>query len=197
MGHGEAFAFSSPREIWDEIRRVWPAGAGMSYDRLEQRGLQWPCPGDDHPGTARLHETAFARARTAPLHLASYVPSPEQPDAEFPFALITGRRLYQFNAGTMTRRTDNARLQPADVLEISAADARRLALTDGTRVRVRSRHGEASLAVAISDRVRAGELFATFHTGEVWLDRVIGPNVDPITHTPEYKLTAVRIERAQ
>jgi formate dehydrogenase major subunit len=130
------------------------------------------------------------------LHAAEYRPSPERCDRDYPFLLTTGRRLYQFNAGTMTRRTANDALQPHDVLEVSAGDAARLQLLDGDVVRLRSRHGEAALPVAISPRVRDGELFATFHTGEVFLNRVIGPARDAITHTPEYKVTAVQIERS-
>jgi formate dehydrogenase major subunit len=195
MGHAPRFAFHSPREIWDEVRRVWPAGAGISYERLERGGLQWPCPTVEHPGTQRLHTTSFARTKTAALHVADYLPTPERTDANHPFLLITGRRLYQFNAGTMTRRTANTALQPRDVLEISPLDAFRHLLSDGDLVHVRSRHGEATLPIAISDRVRDGELFATFHTAEAFVNRLIGPHTDPITHTPEYKLTAVRLER--
>ena len=195
MGHPEGFAFRSPQEIWDEIRQVWPAGAGLSYARLERGGLQWPCPAEDHPGTPRMHVASFARASTAKLHPAEYRPSPERCDPDYPFMLTTGRRLYQFNAGTMTRRTANNLFQPADVVEISAPDAARHQLGDGELVRLRSRHGEAVLPVAISARVRDGELFATFHTGEAFLNRLIGPARDAITHTPEYKLTAVRLER--
>jgi formate dehydrogenase major subunit len=194
MGHAAAFAFRAPREIWDEIRRVWPAGAGMSYERLERGGLQWPCPSQDHPGTPRLHGSSFARTKTAALHPAEYRPSPERCDAEYPLMLTTGRRLYQFNAGTMTGRTANNAFQRGDVVEISAADAARRRLEDGALVRLVSRHGEAVLPVSISNRVRDGELFATFHTREVFLNRLIGPVTDEITHTPEYKLTAVRIE---
>ena len=167
----------------------------MSYERLEHGGLQWPCPSEHHPGTPRLHVSSFARATTARLHRAQYRPSPERCDAEYPFMLTTGRRLYQFNAGTMTGRTANNALQPRDVVEISAADAERLQLEDGALVCLRSRHGEAVLPAAISNRVRAGELFATFHTREVFLNQLIGPVQDEITHTPEYKLTAVRIDR--
>ena len=166
----------------------------MSYDRLDGGGLQWPCPSQDHPGTQQLHAASFAGQKKARLHPAEYRPSPEQCDAEYPLVLITGRRLYQFNAGTMTRRTDNTRLQPADVVEISIADAARHQIADGQRVRLRSRHGEAVLPVVISARVRDGELFATFHTSEVFLNRLVGDHVDAITHTPEYKLTAVRLE---
>jgi formate dehydrogenase major subunit len=196
MGHASSFTFGSPSEIWDEIRRVWPAGAGLSYDRLEHGGLQWPCPSETHPGTRRLHSTSFARDKTAPLHVAEYLPSPECCDAEYPLMLTTGRRLYQFNAGTMTRRTANSVLQPRDVVEISSADAERHGLGNGDHVRLRSRHGAAELPIEISERVREGELFATFHTGEVFLNRLIGGLVDATTHTPEYKLTAVRIEAA-
>ncbi|MBS1117924.1 MAG: fdhA [Deltaproteobacteria bacterium] len=196
MGHREGFAFASAREIWDEVRQVWPAGAGMSYERLEGGGLQWPCPTDDHPGTPRLHAGAFARAKTAALAVTEYRPSAESCDADYPFALTTGRRLYQFNAGTMTGRTDNVAFQPGDVVEMSAADAARLELGDGDPVRLSSRHGEAQLPVAVSDRVRDGELFATFHTADVFLNRLIGPGRDAITHTPEYKRTAVRVARS-
>jgi formate dehydrogenase major subunit len=196
MGHRDGFAFRSPEEIWEEIRRVWPAGAGMSYARLERQGLQWPCPSEDHPGTPRLHCASFAGASTASLHPTKYEPSPERCDSEYPFMLTTGRRLYQFNAGTMTRRTANNAFQPGDVVEMSAEDAARLELHDGELVRVRSRHGEIVLPLAISPRVRDGELFATFHTGEVFVNRLIGPAQDAITHTPEYKLTAVRIDRS-
>jgi len=195
MGHARGFEFRSACEIWDEVRRVWPAGAGMSYERLDRGGLQWPCPTEDHPGTPRLHTTAFARGKTAPLHAAEYRPSSERSDVTYPFVLITGRRLYQFNAGTMTQRTPNAVLQPGDVVEISAVDAIRHQLADGEVVRLRSRYGEATLPIAVSDRVRDGELFATFHTGEAFVNRLIGPHGDAITHTPEYKITAVRIER--
>jgi formate dehydrogenase major subunit len=195
MGRSEGFAYGSAAEIWDEVRRVWPRGAGISYQRIEGRGLQWPCPSEAHPGTQLLHTTAFATAKTAQLHAASYSASPEQPDLDYPFALITGRKLYQFNAGTMTARTANLSLQPADVVEMSPGDAARFAIASGELVRICSRYGEATLPVTITDAVNDGELFATFHTAAVFLNRVTGPYLDPFTHTPEYKLTAVRLEK--
>jgi formate dehydrogenase major subunit len=196
MGHGERFAFRSAEEVWNEIRAVWPKGAGISYERLERGGLQWPCPSEDHPGTRVLHADAFANGRRAALQRIEYRPSGEVCDDEYPLLLVTGRRLYQFNAATMTGRTPNALLQPADVLDVCERDARQYALQDGDRVRLRSRHGEARVPVHIDNRVQPGCVFATFHTADVFLNRLIGPQRDAVTHTPEYKVTAVQLERS-
>ena len=106
-----------------------------------------------------------------------------------------GRTLYQFNAGTMTMRTANIELRPTDTLNISAQDAARFHLRDGERVRVRSRHGEVIAPIRIDQSVKLGELFATFHTSEVFLNRLIGRGRDDIVHTPEYKVVSVRIEK--
>jgi formate dehydrogenase major subunit len=124
-----------------------------------------------------------------------FEPTPEVPGAEFPFLLTTGRSLYQFNAGTMTMRTPNAMLRPADTLDIAPEDAAHLGLHDGDRVRVRSRHGGTELPVRSDARVRPGQLFATFHTAAAFLNCVTGPHRDGRVQTPEYKVTAVRIEK--
>ncbi|WP_338869538.1 formate dehydrogenase subunit alpha [Myxococcus stipitatus] len=197
LGHPEGFDFTSPEDVWNEVRSVWPAGAGLSYARLEAGGLQWPCPDEAHPGTRLLHAHGFSRGPRAPLRLINYTPSPEMCSEEYPFVLMTGRRLYQFNAGTMTSRTPHAALQPGDWLDMAREDARRLGLENGTRVRVRSRHGEAVLPMRATDGLRPGELFATFHTTDVFINEVTGPHLDAVTHTPGYKLTAVRIERPE
>jgi formate dehydrogenase major subunit len=191
--HG--FAFGSAEEIWDEIRAVWPAGAGITYSRLDQAGLQWPCPREDNPGTEVLHRDEFAGDHRATLRCLRPRTSSEMPSAEYPFVLMTGRNLYQFNAGTMTGRTANALLRPRDLLEVSAEDGDELGLRDGDRVRVESQHGAVVLPVELSERLPAGELFATFHTADAQLNRLTGGGMDPITHTPEYKRTAVRIRR--
>ena len=195
MGHGEAFAFDSAEAIWNEVRTVWPEAGGISYPRIEAGGLQWPCRDENAPGTEILHVTDFARSHTAPLKRIDYTPTPERINAEFPFLLSTGRTLYQFNAGTMTMRTPNATLRPTDTLDISPADAEQLGLTPEERVRMRSRHGEVEIAVRITDRVKQGELFATFHDPRIALNRLTSPERDRIVHAPEYKVTAVRIER--
>jgi formate dehydrogenase major subunit len=195
MGHPHGFGFSSAQQIWDEVRTVWPAGAGMSWARLEGAGLQWPCPAEGHPGTQLLHVGTFANGGRAALRRVDYRESPEQPDESFPMVLISGRSLYQFNAGTMTGRTPNNALRPRDLLDISPVDAGRIGLRDGEQAVVRSRHGETQLPVHLDDRVRSGEVFATFQTEEAFLNRVTGDGRDGRTNTPEYKLTAVRVER--
>ncbi len=195
MDRGDQFAFHSAEEIWEEIRRVWKAGAGITYSRLEHGGLQWPCPDENHPGAKLLHTKQFSHGPRAPLQRIEFAESAEASTPEFPFLLITGRTLYQFNAGTMTMRTPDAILRPEDTLDVAPADAARLELHEGENVRVRSSHGLAVLPVRIDPRVKPGELFATFHTAKVRLNRLIGPGRDTITMTPEYKVTAVSLEK--
>jgi formate dehydrogenase major subunit len=196
MGRTNGFSFGSAEEIWDEIRRVWPAGQGITYTRLEQGGLQWPCPSEEHPGTTLLHTESFGGSPHAALRCIEYTPTPERTSADFPFVLNTGRSLYQFNAGTMTMRTRNRVLRPTDRLEMSFADAKRLALVEGDRVHVRSRYGEAMLQLHLEDHVAVGQLFATFSDARTRLNAVTGTTRDTHTGTPEYKVTAVRVERA-
>ena len=195
MGKGNLFAYSSPEQIWNEIRSVWPDGAGISYERLQCGGLQWPCPAEDHPGTRVLHTTTFPSGKQAALRRVEYQSPKEFADEEFPFILTTGRTLYHFNAGTMTMRTSNTLLRREDLLDISFEDAQRLGLSNGQRVRIRSRYGEGILPVEIGESVRPGELFATFHTPGTFLNYLTSPHRDNRVSTPEYKVTAVRIER--
>jgi formate dehydrogenase major subunit len=195
MGHGNQFSFRHAGEIWDEIRSVWPAGAGISYARLEHGGLQWPCPTEAHPGTTILHAERFPVGPRATLRCIAYEATTEQISAEFPFRLTTGRTLYQFNAGTMTRRTANRELHPEDYLDMAPDDAERMRLKTGDRVRVVSRHGEGKLPVRVNDALPAGQLFATFHVVESGLNDVTSPHRDRHEGTPEYKVVAVRVER--
>ena len=196
MGKGEFFSYGSAEEIWNEIRSVWPAGRGISYERLDGGGLQWPCSNDAHAGTEVMHTESFPVGKAA-LRRVQYRPTDEIIDEEFPFLLTTGRTLYQFNAGTMTMRTANVKLRPTDLLDISYEDASRLNVHEEERVRVRSRYGEAVLPIRITSTVKPGELFATFHTADVFLNRVTSPHRDRYVKSPEYKVTAVRIEKLQ
>lgn len=195
MGHGAQFAYRSAAEIWSEIQHVWKAGAGISYERLEVAGLQWPCPTKDHPGTSILHMESFPSGKTAPLHCIDFHATNETVNAEFPYLLTTGRTLYQFNAGTMTMRTPNAQLRHTDALDIAPADAEQMQLHEGDTVRVRSRYGQAVLPVHADSRLQPGELFATFHVAGISLNQLTGPNRDSHTLTPEYKVVAVSLEK--
>ncbi|HTW34583.1 MAG TPA: formate dehydrogenase subunit alpha [Rhizomicrobium sp.] len=196
MGHAEQFRYASAQDIWNEIRNVWPEAAGISYARLEHGGLQWPCPDESHPGTAILHATKFGRRERAALEPIQYVPSPETTSEQFPFVLTTGRTLYQFNVGSMSRRTPNTRLRPTDTLDIAPPDACALGLENGEIARVTSAHGSAQLTVRVSAAMKAGEVFASFQDPRIWLNRLTGPVRDRVVQAPEYKVTAVAIEKA-
>jgi formate dehydrogenase major subunit len=194
MGKGEHFPYRTAEQIWEEIRSVWPAGRGITYERMERGGLQWPCPSEDHPGTAVLHANTFAAGSRAALQCVPFVPTREQTSADFPFLLTTGRTLYQFNAGTMTLRTRNAVLRPSDVLDISPQDAADLGIADGQWARVQSRHGSAVMKVRLTNSVSPGELFTTFHSPNVFVNALTGVGRDRHVDTPEYKVVAVRVE---
>jgi formate dehydrogenase major subunit len=195
LGRADLFPYRSAAEIWDEVRRVWPAGAGLSWERLERGGLQWPCPTEDHPGTEILHTDRFPVGERAALVPVDFRPTPEETSESYPWLLTTGRVLSQFNAGTMTGRTPNRTFRPQDVLDVSTADAERLGIATGERVRLVSRYGETVLPVALGDQVPPGVLFTSFHSPEVFTNRVTGPHRDSVTGTPEYKVTAVRVEK--
>ena len=195
MSFADDFAFESAEQVWNEVREVWPPGYGITYDRIENAGIQWPCPEIDHPGTEFLHAESFSNGVTAALRRIKYRPTKEIVNDEFPFLLTTGRVLEQFNAGTMTMRTPNAEIRPTDRLMISLRDALRLEINDGDIVRLRSSYGEAVLPTEISPKVKTGELFASFHDPCVFLNFATGPTRDRFTKAPEYKVTAVTVEK--
>jgi len=184
-----------PADVMDEVARLAPAlFGGVRYDRLEGNGLQWPCPSLDHPGTATLHRDGFARGR-ARLQALRFRASPEHDVASHPFTLITGRVLHHYNVGTMTRRTPSLGLAPNDALEIHPDDARSSEIGDGDAVWVESRWGRIRARAHISDRIAPGTLFLSFHHPETHTNALTGPQRDPLSQCPEYKVTAVRLER--
>lgn len=190
---GRGFGFTNPEEIWDEVRALCAGARGMTYDRLDARGLQWPCPGEDHPGTPLLHQNEFVMGPRATLQAVDYRETAEAVTEEYPLRLVTGRSLYQFNAGTMTGRTPNNELRPQDVLSLSPPDADRCAVRDGDVIQITSRYGSARLPASVDSALRPGDVFATFHQATTLLNAVTGPNRDMAVGTPEYKVTAVRI----
>ena len=184
---------ASPDRIMDEIARVAPRMfGGVSYARLGDDGLQWPCPSAEHPGSRRLHEHGFESGRARLTHTA-FEASPESGVPGFPYQLITGRVLHHYNVGTMTRRTPSRALAPCDRLEIHPSDAAREGVSEDAEVELESRWGRCRARAELSERVAPGTLFLSFHFPETHANRVTGPAHDPASQCPEYKLTAVRI----
>ena len=192
----KGFEFKNAEEIWNEVRMLWPAGAGVSYAKMEREGgIQWPCPDESHPGTVRLHSETFALGPRAPFSRPEQKPLQEPTTDEFPLLLVTGRTLYAYNASTMTDQTANLLLRPNDTLDIHPDDADKLGIQDGDELRIVSHWGEAQLPARRDVRLKRGELFATFHTPEAHVNRLLGPHRDNKVNTPAYKRTAVRLEK--
>lgn len=193
MGYGQYFNFRSPEDVWNEIREVWPAGHGITYGRIENGGLQWPCPTEDHPGTKILHRDSFTLGKKTALAVIDYHPTSEVTDSDYPILLSTGRSLFQFNAATMTNRSGNRAFRDTDYVYISKGDANRLNLEIGQNVRLVSRYGEAVTKVSVDYDLKDGTAFATFNDPDVRLNQITSQNRDSKQNTPEYKVTAIRI----
>jgi predicted molibdopterin-dependent oxidoreductase YjgC len=188
--------YAAPEDVWDEFADLAPNWSGIRYDRIEDVGLQWPCPDRDHPGSRFLHSPAPAlpggRGRFFPVE---YQPPIEEPDSEYPFMLTTGRTLYHYNSATMTMREQGVLdKQQEPFVEIHAEDAATLGVAGGDPVRVVSRRGELEAQVVISERVFPGLVWMALHFARArvnWLTNDVG---DPLIGTPEYKVCAVRVE---
>jgi predicted molibdopterin-dependent oxidoreductase YjgC len=191
---GYALEYESPAEIFEEIRSLTPSYAGMTYDRVDTCGLQWPCPTIDHPGTAFLHENTFPRGRGRLMGI-DYEPPAELTNEEFPVLLTTGRMLYHYNISTRQSATLDF-LVPHELAEINPADAASAGVSDGEQIRITSRRGSVVTRVRVTDRVSPGVMFMTFHFREAPVNELTNSAYDPICKTAEYKVCAVKIERA-
>lgn len=185
----------TPADAFDEMASLTPTFAGISHRRLDREGpLAWPCRSAEGPDERRLYEDGFATASgRARLAAIPYRPSGEEPDADFPLLLVTGRRLEHYNAGTMTRRTGNLQLVPEELLELHPDDALELGVRDGDRVRVASRRGEIEVTADVTGRVAPGQAFMAFHFPEAAANLLTSQHTDEATDCPEYKVTAVRV----
>ncbi len=193
---GQEWQSNSGREIWDnEVSMLAPAYAGIKYARLEQDGLQWPCPTLDHPGTRFLHRGKVARGK-ALLKGIEWTPPAEEADEEYPFVLSTGRRLYHYHTRTQTGRTDLAKILTEETADISLADARKLGIADGEYVVVSSRRGSVRVKARVTDQVPRGLVWMAFHFREGNANWLTNNVYDPETLTAEYKACAVRVEKA-
>jgi len=188
--------YPSPGAVMDEIAALTPSYGGIGHERLEAQGLQWPCPTPDHPGTPTLHKDRFAlgKGRFVP---AEYRPPAEEPDADYPFVLTTGRILFHYHTGTMTRRSPILTDQINEpFVEIHPADAARLGIAEGDRVRVQSRRGEVDLVARVTETVPPGVVFIPFHFAEAPANALTHGALDPTAKIPEFKVCAVRVTRA-
>ena len=194
---GYPMDYNHPSEIMDEIASLVPIYGGISYERIEDRGIQWPCPTKDHPGTTTLYTDLFARPGGLAKFMAlDHKGSGETPDLEYPFVLITGRIREHYNNGSMTGRVPGImELVPEELLELNAQDAETLRIKDGERVRVASRRGEITVQAKVTERSQAGNVFLTFHFRNTLTNVLTSGYRDPITGTPEYKSCAVKIDK--
>jgi formate dehydrogenase major subunit len=190
--------FQSAEEVMREIATVTPSWAGVTYTRLEGAGLQYPVPTPEHPGTAFLFDHSFPTADGKGIFVpVEYTDPVELPDDQFPFVMNTGRQLFHWHTGTMTRRATglDAR-EPTAIVEIHPDDAAHLDVTEGDLVRLTSRRNSMLTAVRISDRVAPGQVFVPFHFREAAANLLTNPVLDPYAKMAELKICAVRIERA-
>ncbi|MGR8941939.1 MAG: molybdopterin oxidoreductase family protein, partial [Gammaproteobacteria bacterium] len=194
---GYPMNYSHPSEIMDEIARLTPTFAGVSYEKLERLGsIQWPCNADAPEGTPTMHEHQFMRDNGKGLFmLTEFVASHERTTRMFPLILTTGRILSQYNAGAQTRRTENVAWHAEDRLEIHPHDAEDRGLKDGDWVGIKSRSGETVLRALITDRVQPGVVYTTFHFPESGANVISTDNSDWATNCPEYKVTAVQASK--
>jgi len=192
----EGFAYNSAEEIFNEITSLTPSYAGITYDRLEEGGIQWPCPTADHPGTQVLHTEKFATPTgKGKLIALEYRPSAECCDFDFPLILTTERSLYQFHS-TMTRYSEGLdQLSGEEQILISPQDAEKMKLIDGDLVEVKSRRGKIQVRVQVSRRCQPGVASLSFHFAECPTNLLTSSALDPVAKTPETKVCAIRIDK--
>ncbi len=190
---GMEWDYPHPSEIMDEIARLTPTFAGVSYKKLDEAGsVQWPCNDQAPEGTPIMHIGSFVRGKGNFL-ITEYVPTDEKIGPRFPLLLTTGRILSQYNVGAQTRRTDNVVWHEEDRLEIHPHDAEERGIRDGDWVRLRSRAGETSLRSRVTDRVAPGVVYTTFHHPDTQANVITTDYSDWATNCPEYKVTAVQV----
>jgi predicted molibdopterin-dependent oxidoreductase YjgC len=195
--HSAGFEFANPAEIWDEMAALTPPFQGITHARLEREGgVHWPCPAPDHPGTPYLFTDSFPRGKgqLVPLEITE---SAELPDEDYPFVLSTGRVLYHWHGGTMTRRSKLDDIYPEPTVEVHPTDAQSLGIHAGEWIQVRSKRGEIQVKTIITERSPQGMVFIPFHFAEAAANELTLDARDPQAKIPDYKVCAVAIDRIQ
>ncbi|MBE0633313.1 formate dehydrogenase subunit alpha [Candidatus Bathyarchaeota archaeon] len=185
--------FNEPSEIMDELARMTPIYGGITYNRLESEDLRWPCRDSGDPGTRILHQGRFSRGKGV-FHAIAYCAPAEVPDKEYPYILTTGRLLFHWHTGTMTRRSGTLTDQVNQAfMEINPVDAETLGIVDQGKVQVASRRGEIELKAQVTERIKPGTVFIPFHYAEAAVNKLTNNALDPKAKIPEYKVCAVKI----
>jgi len=180
--------------LMEEISKISPIYGGISYDRIQKDGLQWPCKDKSDPGTPILHVNQFTKGKGQFLG-TEYIPPAELPDDDYPFILTTGRNLYHFHTGEMTRRSKGLdERHPVEKTEINTIDAQKLGIKDGDRIRITSRRGTLTTIAKVTDKILEGIVFMTFHFKESRVNLLTNDVLDPFALIPELKVASVRIE---
>jgi formate dehydrogenase alpha subunit len=194
MGSSQ-FNFSSPEEVMEELRCLTPIYAGITWRRLDEgEVLRWPCVDSKHPGTEVLHRNKFVRGKGL-FHAIEHKDAVELPDDSYPFLLTTGRTIFHYHTGTMTRRTDLlAGEVPTGHMEINPKDAENLGIADDDTVKVESRRGSIKIRATVTDRVAEGVVFIPFHFAECAANMLTSRALDPQAKIPELKVCAVSIK---
>ena len=194
---GYPMKYNHPSEVWDELATLAPKlFGGISYERIEKVGIQWPCPTKDHPGTQYMHKDTFSRG-LGQFYAPPCRPPAEKTDNEFPLILSTGRTLAQYNAGTMSRRSAGCtQVESECFIEISPFDASMYGINDGDMVKVISRRGEVLARAHVVD-IKEGVIWMPMHYAEAAANRLTIGAYDNITMTPEYKVCAARVEKVE
>jgi formate dehydrogenase alpha subunit len=192
---GYEMSYADPSQIMEEIAQVTPSYGGIHYDRIEEEGLHWPCLNREDPGTPYLHKNQFSRGKGL-FHAVTYLPPAELPDEEYPYMLTTGRSYVHYHTGTMSRKSPSLNKEVQEgYVEINPREAKKLRISQGDRIKVRSRRGEIEIKADLSERVERGTVYIPFHFAESAANVLTNPAVDPIAKIPEYKVCAVRIEK--
>ncbi len=195
---GHDWGTPSAQQLWDEVRRLSPMHAGMSYRRLEELdGLRWPCYDEDHPGELFLHARLWedpVRGPRAPFHAVEQEPPVDVISDEYPLLLTTGRRLDSFNSGVQSGEYASP-LRRGETIDLAPEDADRLSLREGEVVRVSSRRGALNVPVHIDDQLRPGLAFMTFHFDDAPTNVLTIEANDPKSGTAEFKASAIRVDK--
>ena len=191
---GYPMKYESSAEIMDEIAALTPTFAGVSFERLDNEGsMQWPVTDDAPNGTPIMHIGGFMRGK-GKFEVTEFIPTEEKVTRKFPLILTTGRILSQYNVGAQTRRTENNKWFPEDILEIHPEDAAERDIKDGDLIKIASRKGDTTMHAMISERMQPGVVYTTFHNPISGANVVTTEFSDWATNCPEYKVTAVQVE---